>query len=226
MAWGIDEAAHRGALLAKGRTLAVLGCGLARRMLPEQRELALDIAGRGALLSELPMDVPPRPGNFPPRNRLISGLALGVVVVEAATRSGSLITARLGAEQGKPVFAVPGNVDSPTSRGCHALIRDGAVLVESARDVLEGLGPLSAPVEAPGPASGPARAPVDDPRALGLNERERQIYDMLGGSPVQIDEIVARSGLPASVVSSTLLTLEIRGLISRLAGQRYVRGRA
>ncbi len=223
MAYGIDSAAHRGALTARGRTLAVLGCGLAKAPSPGDEELALDIAENGALLSELPMEAPPRPGNFPPRNRLISGLSLGVVVVEAAGRSGALITARLAGEQGKAVFAVPGNVDSPTSRGCHQLIRDGAVLVENARDVVDGLGPLSAPIELAGRAhEGPAR-PVEDARVMALNERERSILDLVGPSPRHIDEIVTETQLAPSIVSSTLLTLEIRGLIQQLAGQRYVR---
>jgi DNA processing protein len=222
MAAGIDAAAHRGALLAKGRTLAVLGCGLASPLTPEDAELAADVVASGALISELPMETPPRPGNFPPRNRLISGLALGVVVVEAASHSGSLITARLGGEQGKAVFAVPGNVDSPASRGCHQLIRDGAVLVESARDVVEGLGPLSEPIQLVA-REGEAAVPVTDARILALNERERGVLDLLGSAPRHIDEIVAETQLAPSIVSATLLTLEIRGLIRQQAGQRYVR---
>jgi DNA processing protein len=228
MAAGIDTAAHRGALLGKGRTLAVLGCGLAYELPPEGMELAAEIVESGALLSELPMEAPPRPGNFPPRNRLVSGLALGVVVVEASTHSGSLITARLAGEQGRGVFAVPGPVDRPTSRGCHQLIRDGAVLVEDARDVVDGLGPLSAPIEMP-PREDSADATesepglLTDPRVMALNERERHIYDLLERDPVHIDEVVTRTQLPPSIVSSTLLTLEIRGLIRQTAGNRYSR---
>jgi DNA processing protein len=228
LAAGIDTAAHRGALLGKGRTLAVLGCGLAYELPPEGMALAADVAGSGALLSELPMEAPPRPGNFPPRNRLVSGLALGVVVVEASTRSGSLITARQAGEQGRGVFAVPGPVDRPTSRGCHQLIRDGAVLVEDARDVVEGLGPLSEPIALPPRAEAATDADAEaqlvlDPRVMALNERERQIYDMLERDPLHIDEVVSRTQLPPSIVSSTLLTLEIRGLIRQMAGNRYVR---
>jgi DNA processing protein len=224
MAEGIDSAAHRGALLARGRTIAVLGCGLGRRFPQEEADLADQIAASGAVLSELPLDAPPRAGNFPPRNRLISGLSLGVVVVEAASHSGSLITARLAGEQGKAVFAVPGSVGSPVSRGCHKLIRDGAVLVESARDVVEGLGPLSEPVElGVQPDQQDQSAPVEDARVLALNERERGIFDLLGPSPMHIDEVVTQTKLAPSIVSSTLLTLEIRGLIRQLAGQRYVR---
>lgn len=224
LADGIDSAAHRGALMAKGRTLAVLGCGLGRRLNPDQLQLALDVVESGAVISELPMEVPPRAGNFPPRNRLISGLSLGVVVVEAAGRSGSLITARLAGEQGRGVFAVPGNVDSPTSQGCHKLIRDGAVLIENARDIVEGLGPLSEPIELPERQEDetPAKT-VEDARVMALNERERRIFDLLGPSPVHIDQVVAETQLPPSIVSSTLLTLEIRGFIQQLAGQRYAR---
>ena len=185
----------------------------------------LEVAESGAVMSELPMDVPPRPGNFPPRNRLISGLSLGVVVIEAAKNSGSLITARLAGEQGRAVFAVPGSVDSPTSQGCHALIRDGAILVESALDVVEGLGPLSEPIELPSTEQGEAAtsAAVADARVMALSERERRIFDLLGASPLHIDEVVSETELPPSIVSSTLLTLEIRGFIQQLAGQRYVR---
>lgn len=222
MAAGIDAAAHRGALLAKGRTLAVLGCGLATALTSNEAPLALEIAESGALISELPMEAPPRPGNFPPRNRLISGLALGVVVVEAASQSGSLITARLAGEQGKAVFAVPGNVDSPTSRGAHQLIRDGAVLVESAHDVVEGLGPLSEPIKLIA-REGEAAGTIEDARVLALNEREKGVLDLLSSAPLHIDEVIVQTQLPPSIVSATLLTLEIRGLIEQLAGQRYVK---
>lgn len=223
MAYGIDSSAHRGALLAKGRTLAVLGCGLAHGLSGDDRDLAVEIAGSGALLSELPMEAPPLAGNFPPRNRIISGLSLGVVVVEAAARSGSLITARLAGEQGRAVFAVPGNVNSPQSRGANQLIRDGAVLVESARDIVEGLGSLSEPLELPSCAEDEAPLRLDDARVMALNPRERQIYEMLGAEPRHIDEVITEAELAPSIVSSTLLTLEIRGLVRRLPGQLYAR---
>ncbi len=223
MAWGVDSAAHRGALRAGGRTLAVLGCGLAHRLSPDDRRLAEEIVASGAVVSELPMEAPPLAQNFPPRNRIISGLSLGVVVVEAARRSGSLITAGHAGEQGKPVFAVPGDVTSPVSRGCHALIRDGAILVENARDVVEGLGPLSEPIELPD-AGAEAIQTVEDARVMAMNDREKQIYEMLGSRAMHIDDVIGRTGLPASIVSSTLLTLEIRGLIQQVSGQRYLRG--
>lgn len=225
LARGIDSEAHLAALQAKGRTIAVLGCGLGHGCLAEQYELAREIAEHGCLLCELPMTTPPRPGNFPPRNRLISALSLGVLVVEAAARSGSLITARWAGEQGRAVFAVPGPVDSATSHGAHALIRDGAILVEDPRDVVEGLGPLSEPLDLPAGSEQPeGKMTLEDARALMLNERERQLFDLLDNAPRHVDDIVAQTGLPASIVSSTLLTLEIRGLAKQLAGRRYVRG--
>ena len=226
LAWGIDAEAHRATLQVKGRTVAVVGCGLDALRRDKEWELACEISQSGAVVSELPMSVPPRPENFPPRNRLISGLSLGVVVVEAAKQSGTLITARWAGEQGRAIFAVPGNVDSPCSQGCHQLIRDGAVLADGPQAVLEGLGPLSEPLALPAEmaAEQPA-APVtlDDARAMGLNKIERQVFDAIGHSPMQIDAVIERTGLPASVVSSTLLTLEIRGIAKQLPGQCYVR---
>jgi DNA processing protein len=223
MAQGIDSFAHRGAMQAGGRTIAVHGCGLARALSGIDGSFAAQISEAGALISELPMDAPPRPGNFPPRNRLISGLSLGVVIVEAAARSGSLITARLAAEQGRAVFAVPGNVNSPTSRGAHRLIRDGATLVESARDIVEGLGPLSDPIELTATPADKPVTEVRDARIMALSERQKQVYAMLNATPRHIDEIVEESRLAPSIISSALLTLEVHGLVRQLPGQRYAR---
>ena len=224
LARGIDSEAHRAALQAGGRSVAVVASGLDAVGKSDSAELAAAVAESGAILSELPMDVPPRAGNFPPRNRLISGLAPGVLVVEAAARSGSLITARLAAEQGKSVMALPGPVDSLTSRGAHELIRDGAILVQDAQDVVEALGPLPMPVELPAAEGADAGAClVDDPRVMALNPREREIHGLLSSRPVQIDEIITQTGLAASIVSSILLTLEIRGLARQLPGQCYTR---
>jgi DNA processing protein len=223
LARGVDSAAHRGALEAGGRTVAVLGNGLAHELTPRRAKLAQQIVSSGALISELPMAVPPLPGNFDPRNRIISGLSLGVVVVEAAARSGSLITARHAGEQGRAVFAVPGPADSPSSQGCHALIRDGAVLVTSARQVMEGLGPLSEPIELPDEETGAPAEPVRDARVMALSDRQRDVLGLLGSSALHIDEVVGKTGLAPSIVSSILLTLEIRGLVRQEAGQRYVR---
>ena len=224
LARGIDAEAHRGALRVGGRSLAVMGCGLARVYPPDHEELASQIAAGGAVLSELPMSAPARPGNFPPRNRLIAALSLGVVVVEAPKRSGALITARLAGEQGKAVMAVPGGVDSPSSKGCHALIRDGAILVENTQDVVESLGPLGKPVLMPEAAEGMESLPMAaEAPAIYLNEREREMFQMLGQQPRHIDSLIEQSGLPASIVSSTLLTLEVKGLVKRLPGGLYVR---
>jgi len=224
LARGIDAEAHRGALRVGGRSIGVMGCGLASVYPPDCAELACQIAANGAVLSELPMSTPARAANFPPRNRLISALSLGVVVVEAPRRSGALITARLAGEQGRAVMAMPGNVGSPSNRGCHALIRDGAILVENAQDVVESLGPLVEPVRLPEIAEEveSARIAAEAP-AIYLNERERQVLEMLGQEPRQIDSLIEQSGLPASIVSSTLLALEVKGMARRLPGGLYVR---
>ncbi|MHB8622478.1 MAG: DNA-processing protein DprA [Sulfuricaulis sp.] len=153
LALGVDGAAHRGALEAGGKTIALAGTGLDRVYPPPHRDLAHDISRHGALVSEFPLATPPRPENFPRRNRLISGLSLGTLVVEAALQGGSLITARLASEQGREVFAIPGSIHSPQSRGCHALIRQGAKLVETAQDILEELGPLVSVVRRTAPES-------------------------------------------------------------------------
>ncbi len=217
MARGIDAAAHRGALMAGGRTLAVLAGGVLNVYPPEHASLAADIARQGAVLSEAPPLYQPLAGGFPQRNRLISGLSLGVIVVEAADRSGALITARHAMEQGREVFAVPGSVESRTSRGCHRLLRDGATLVETADDVLEQLGPL---VEAAPRDDGP---PIRHPAELQLNELEQQVLATVGTDPTNIDHIVVESGLPVPRVLSILSVLEMRRLIRRLSGAVVVR---
>jgi len=212
LARGIDSAAHRGALGAGGRTIAVLGSGLLNLYPPENSELAAEIARQGAVLSEAPPRAEPRTGSFPQRNRLISGLSLGVIVVEASTTSGSLITARLAAEQGREVFAVPGRVDSRVSQGCHRLLRDGAKLVESADDVLEELGPL---VERTSAADGRS---VHHPAELQLNETEQQVLAAIGDETTSIDAVVAGCGLATPQVLATLSALEIRRLVRRVSG--------
>ncbi|HEV3004638.1 MAG TPA: DNA-processing protein DprA [Pirellulales bacterium] len=214
LARGIDAAAHRG---AGGRTLAVLGSGLLNIYPPEHQELANDVAAKGAVLSEAPLTAAPMSGMFPQRNRLISGLSLGVVVVEATVRSGALITARHAMEQGREVFAVPGRVDSRSSHGCHRLIRDGAKLVETADDVLEELGPL---VEAAPRGDGTS---IHHPAELLLNDLERQVLSAVSTEPVTIDEVIVASGLAASTVLATLSVLEIRRLVRRLGGNTVAR---
>ena len=217
LARGIDAAAHRGALAAGGRTLAVLASGVLNIYPPEHDKLAAEVIAQGALLSESPAYAQPMSGAFPQRNRLISGLSLGVIVVEAPERSGALITARHAMEQGREVFAVPGPVDGRAARGCHRLIRDGAKLVETADDVLEELGPL---VEAAPRDDGP---PIHHPAELQLNELEQKVLSAVGSDPTSIDQIVAQSGLPVSRVLSTISVLEMRRLVRRLSGTTVVR---
>lgn len=207
LALGIDAAAHRGALDGPGATVAVVGTG-ADRIYPARNEsLARRIAAEGAVVSEFPLGTGPLKENFPRRNRLISGLARGVLVVEAAERSGSLITARLAAEQGREVFAIPGSIHSPLSKGCHQLIRQGAKLVDEAAHVMEELGWAAAPA-APSVAAPPA--------ADGL-------LAAMGFDPVSMDELVARTGLTAAEVSAKLLELELAGQATNLPGGRFQR---
>ena len=222
LARGIDAFAHEGAMKAHGRTIAVVGSGLADPYPRENRALADRIAECGAVVSEFPLDFPVRAENFPRRNRIIAGLSLGVVVVEAALRSGSLITARWAAEQGKDVFAVPGNVDSPSSRGCHQLLKDGAKLVEDVGDILEELGPL---VEAivfrdesalKDSATGPAMK-------LALSENESKVYAALSTEPMNVEEIIDLSGLSVQAVSAALSLLVLKRFATRLPGQMYVK---
>ena len=211
LALGIDGSAHRGALEAGGTTIAVAGTGLDRVYPARHRELAHAIVASGALVSEFPIGTPPRAEQFPVRNRIISGMSLGVLVIEAALQSGSLITARLAGEQGREVFALPGSIHSPLARGCHALIRQGAKLVETAEHVLEELGPLVR-VSTEAVASSRADAPAHQQTA----PTETLLLDCLGYDPMHIDDLIDRSGLTADTVSSILLQLELRGLV--LAG--------
>jgi len=209
LALGIDAAAHRGALAAHGQTVAVIGTGADRIYPARNKELALTIAERGVIVSEFPLGTPAVAHNFPRRNRIISGLARGVLVVEAAPESGSLITARLAAEQGREVFAIPGSIHSPVARGCHKLIKQGAKLVETASDILEELGnyPATAPESV---ATTPA---ADEPALLVA----------LGHGPCALDDLVERTGQSADLLLPELLTLELGGLVATLPGNRYQR---
>lgn len=232
LARGIDTSAHSGALKAGARTIAVMGCGLARIYPRENVELAERISKGGAIVSELPMLTPPDRANFPPRNRLISGLSLGVVVIEAGQRSGSLITAHWALEQGKEVFALPGQIDSPSSRGTHKLIKEGAKLVEDVSDILDELGPLgeglavkeSTP-EGLGDTDGsqPSVSSLQSSGNRNLNPNEEKILSLLSSHPKTIDEITEASGLPTHVVSSHLTMLELKKLVKQLAGKRFVK---
>ena len=210
LARGIDTAAHRGALDAGGRTIAVLGCGVDRVYPPENRTLAARIAERGAVISQFALGMPALAHHFPIRNRLLAALALGVVVVEAAEASGSLITAGHAADLGREVMAVPGPAGSPSSRGAHRLIRDGAALVEDWEDVVAVLPERwRVCVAAPAPAS---HGKVADP-----------ILALIGADPASIEELIERSGSSASHVAARLLALELDGLVRQLPGKRFVR---
>lgn len=219
LAAGVDAAGHRGALRAQGRTIAVLGCGLDQVYPPEHDGLAREIvAGGGALVSDLPTGAKPLRRHFPRRNRIISGLSIGTLVVEAALRSGSLITARLAAEQGREVFAIPGSIHNTLARGCHRLIREGAKLVESADDIFVELGAQLAGLR----ASANAEAP--DAQAFFGGELDKDyeiLLDALGFAPASIDTLVARSGFAADEVASMLLLLELDGRVAQQHGGLY-----
>lgn len=223
LARGIDAAAHRGALQAGGRTIAVLGSGVLTIYPPEHAELAREVIASGALISELPPLTEPAPGTFPQRNRIVSGLSLGVVVVQAAERSGALITARMATEQGREVFAVPGAIDCRMSRGSHRLIRDGAKLVESVDDILEEFGPL---FETATTADGRSVKSAAELQLGDVEQRVLGVCDTLAEGtpkPVSIDDIVATSGLTASQVLATVGVLEMRRLLRRLPGNQVAR---
>ncbi|HOJ52334.1 MAG TPA: DNA-processing protein DprA [Syntrophales bacterium] len=211
MARGIDAAAHRGALSVQGRTIAVLGSGLDVIYPPEHRDLYDSIAEHGAVVTEYPFGTPPRSQNFPYRNRLISGMSWGVIVVEASEKSGSLITAKLAAEQGRAVFAVPGEIHSPLSRGTHRLLKEGATLIEDVSDVLEEIRPQ---VKAQPPAPPPSEKPSD---------LESRLYELIGPKPIHGDALIEKTGFTAGEVMGVLLTLELKGLIQQLPGQYYRR---
>jgi DNA processing protein len=223
LALGIDGASHRGALAGGGRTLAVVGTGLDRVYPAGHRDLAHRIAETGALVSEYTLGTPPRAGNFPRRNRLIAGLSLGTLVVEAAENSGSLITARLAAEEGREVFAIPGSIHNPLARGCHALIRQGAKLVERGADVLEELAPHLSVGFRPAGDDSDARDRSQAPRPDDLDPDYQRLLTYMGYDPVSVDLLVERSALTPEAVSSMLLILELRGYIAAHAGGVYVR---
>jgi DNA processing protein len=210
MARGIDTAAHRGALKARGRTIGILGCGIDITYPAENRRLYAEIAESGVLISEFPMGTEPRPENFPRRNRIISGISSGVLVVEATENSGSLITAQYALDQGRDVFAVPGNICYGNSRGTNRLIKQGAKLVERIEDILEEL--------PPGQQTGEIRQPDIK---ITLSPREAGIYTLLAGDPLHIDDIIAKSALTVGEVSAILLRLELNGMIIHLPGKYF-----
>ena len=219
LARGIDAAAHRGAIAGKGRTIAVLGCGIDRTYPSEHHALRRSIESHGVIISELPVGAAPHSHHFPRRNRIISGLSLGVLVAEAATNSGSLITAKLALEQGREVFALPGPVKEDACRGSNRLIKEGAKLIEGAHDILEEILPQIdgrqrammrlgvTPLEAPPP----------------LKRDDLAVYDALSYEAQSVDALIERTGLSAAHVSATLLSLELDGRVRQLPGQQYIR---
>ncbi|MEL7296519.1 MAG: DNA-processing protein DprA [Pseudomonadota bacterium] len=220
LAAGVDAAAHRGALASDGATIAVLGAGIDIDYPAANRQLASDIRRAGVVVSEYPPGRSARSWQFPARNRIISGLSLGTLVVEATQRSGSLITARLAGEQGRSVFAIPGSIHNPLARGCHQLIRQGALLTESIEDVLAEIGPqLGQHIET-------TQAPADRPSSISDTQPDAdyaRVLNALGWDPVGVDTLIDRSGLTAAEVSSMLLIMELRGDVQSAPGGKYMR---
>lgn len=217
---GIDTAAHQGALAAKGRTAAVLGTGVNRVFPPENRELFERVAANGAVITQFPFNRNGDKQSFAIRNRIIAGMTLGTVIVEADLHSGALITANFATEYGRQVFAVPGRIDSPRSKGCHDLIKKGAKLCESAEDILSEFEYLF-----PGSNRPPSPGETGVLPALELSEKEMLVYDCLSREESAIDEVIRRSGLPTSAVSVALLSLEMKRLVKQLPGKLFVRSR-
>jgi DNA processing protein len=220
LADGIDSAAHRGALAAQGITVAVLGCGADIIYPRNNRTLSEAIRLQGAVISEFPLGTPPRRENFPQRNRIIATLSLGTLVVEAARRSGSLITARLAGDHNRELFAVPGSIHNPLSRGCHELIRQGAKLTETVADILSELD-FSAFFASAGHASGGPATPPDI--EAGMDKEHKILLDALGFDPADLDVLVVRTGFKPEAVSSMMLILELKGHVQAAPGGRYSR---
>jgi DNA processing protein len=215
---GIDTAAHQGALTAKGRTIAVLGTGINLVFPPENAELFERIAANGALVTQFPFNRPADKQSFPIRNRIVAGMTQGTVVVEAGLNSGALITAGMAVDYGRQVFAVPGRIDSPQSKGCHELIKKGAKLCEGAEDVLSEFEYLFPSSNRP-----PAPNETGTLTALTLSENEQRVFDLLGAEEKHIDDLIRNSGLPPSAVSVGLLGLEMKRLVRQLPGKNFVK---
>ena len=228
LARGIDSAAHQGALAASGRTIAVTGSGLANIFPPENEKLFELITKSGACISELPMRYEPLSENFPSRNRIIAGLSLGTIVVEAAHRSGALITARAALENDREVLAIPGKIDSPLSRGTHLLIKQGARLAESVEDVMDALGYIGQSLKShvstsASQAAEKTETPLFDVSQLNLSENEKVIYNCLSKEPRHIEQIISETRLAVGNINASLISLRLKGLIKQLPGNMFLK---
>ncbi len=221
MARGIDTIAHMGSMRSGGRTIAVLGSGLDKAYPPENRDLMEKIKGSGYVVSEFPFGTPPNRENFPRRNRLISGLSLGVVVVEAAAGSGALITARSALEQNREVFAVPANINSPTSEGTNELIKSGAKLIQKAEDIIEELAPVLKGYVGDAIRQGNSRRETRDRSPVEMTDEEKKLCDILTGEPAHIDTISRELSLAPARALALLLNLELKGVVKQTEGKRF-----
>lgn len=228
LARGIDSAAHRGAIAAKGRTIAVQGCGLANVFPPENKKLFEQIAENGAVISELPLTYEPLSENFPGRNRIIAGLSMGVLVVEATYRSGALISAQAALENNREVMAVPGRIDTPSSAGCHKLIKQGARLVDSIDEIMDTLGHVGQGLqehvtEAAAVAERSAQKTLFDISRLNLTPQETELLDHLNSVPVHVEDLIAETSLSAGQVNAAVISLQLKGLVKQLPGNTVVK---
>jgi DNA processing protein len=228
LARGIDSAAHRGALSAKGRTLAVQGCGLAHVFPPENKALFTQIAENGAVVSELPMTYEPLSENFPGRNRIIAGLSMGTLVIEASLKSGALITAQASLENNREVMAVPGPIDNPSCAGSHKLLKQGARLIDSIEELMDALGCIGQDlkghaVQSVHSAEESAQKSLFDVTDLKLSDAERKVIECFDGKPLHLEELIAKTDLPAGTIYAATVSLQLKGLLKQLAGNMFSR---